>query len=636
MAGPPRIVYLDVDDEITSAAARIRTADSPRVAIVVPPGSRVSTSRINFRLLAREALASGRQLSIVAPDAASRSLAAAAGLDVYRTVGEFETADAEGRADGHPGGGAAAGAAMASAAAAGSSGASGSGPTGAETVPVEGGTPPAGGRPEAGSPSRTAEPGATRAAVAGAAMAGAATGGAGAAGNAGPLAPASGVGASPDDLRPRSNVAGVRSVAPASTGRPVRRILLGGTALVVVALLVVAAVAAYLLLPQATIVVVPKVEPVGPIQTNVTADPSATSVDLTNGIVPAQKVSFPVQANGTFKATGQNVTETKATGTVTFTSQNTLFDVTVPAGTDISTGSGVHFLTAQDVVVPKASFATGPTSVNVGVTALKPGTSGNVPANTITSEPMTLTAALISVNNAQPTSGGTHVVTPKVAQKDVDGAVASLQKQLGDTFKQQMASGTNVPAGLTLFPETGSLGAATMNPDPASLVGQQVAQFTLAASATGTATAVDEAPVTSVAEARLRAEVPAGYDLVPGSISITTGTPTVNGALVTFPTTATASQTKQLDAAQLEAEVRGLPVDQAKEVLGKYGMVTITTWPDWVSSIPTYDFRVELTVQPVPSPAPSSTAPASSPPTSPASSGSSAPQSAAPPSPSPS
>jgi hypothetical protein len=30
------IVYLDVDDEITSAAARIRSSSNPRVALVVP------------------------------------------------------------------------------------------------------------------------------------------------------------------------------------------------------------------------------------------------------------------------------------------------------------------------------------------------------------------------------------------------------------------------------------------------------------------------------------------------------------------------------------------------------------------------------------------------------------------------
>ncbi len=86
------IVYLDAEDEITSAAARIRAAADSRVGLVLPFGSRVATSRINFRLLAREAMSHGRRLDIVAPDASARALAASAGLPVFASVGEYEEA----------------------------------------------------------------------------------------------------------------------------------------------------------------------------------------------------------------------------------------------------------------------------------------------------------------------------------------------------------------------------------------------------------------------------------------------------------------------------------------------------------------------------------------------------------------
>ena len=84
MAG--RIIYLEVDDEITSAAARIRASDSPRIAVVLPYGSRVATSRINFRLLSRDALTHDKRLSIVTGDPATRALAASAGLAVFASV----------------------------------------------------------------------------------------------------------------------------------------------------------------------------------------------------------------------------------------------------------------------------------------------------------------------------------------------------------------------------------------------------------------------------------------------------------------------------------------------------------------------------------------------------------------------
>ncbi|MCJ7711969.1 MAG: hypothetical protein MUQ32_14200, partial [Chloroflexi bacterium] len=86
------IVYLDADDEITSAATRIRSAEATRVGLVLPFGSRVATSRINFRLLAREAQTNGKRLDIVAPETSARALAASAGLPVFASVAEYEAA----------------------------------------------------------------------------------------------------------------------------------------------------------------------------------------------------------------------------------------------------------------------------------------------------------------------------------------------------------------------------------------------------------------------------------------------------------------------------------------------------------------------------------------------------------------
>ncbi len=84
--------YLELDDEITDAVARLRAAKDERVVLVVPPGSRIGTGRINFRLLAREAETRGLGLAVVSGDAQVRTLAASAGLAVYPTVSESEAA----------------------------------------------------------------------------------------------------------------------------------------------------------------------------------------------------------------------------------------------------------------------------------------------------------------------------------------------------------------------------------------------------------------------------------------------------------------------------------------------------------------------------------------------------------------
>ena len=84
------IVYLDVDDEITSAAARIRALTDERIVLVLPLGSRLATSRINFRLLAREAETRGKRIEIVTSDASARALAASAGLPTHLSVAALE------------------------------------------------------------------------------------------------------------------------------------------------------------------------------------------------------------------------------------------------------------------------------------------------------------------------------------------------------------------------------------------------------------------------------------------------------------------------------------------------------------------------------------------------------------------
>ncbi len=84
--------YLDSDDEITDAVARLRGATEERVVFVVPSGSRIATGRINFRLLAREAAGRDLQLAVASPDAQVRAMASSAGVLALSTAAEAEAA----------------------------------------------------------------------------------------------------------------------------------------------------------------------------------------------------------------------------------------------------------------------------------------------------------------------------------------------------------------------------------------------------------------------------------------------------------------------------------------------------------------------------------------------------------------
>jgi hypothetical protein len=149
---------------------------------------------------------------------------------------------------------------------------------------------------------------------------------------------------------------------------------------------------------------------------------------------------------------------------------------------------------------------------------------------------------------------------------------------------------------LKLFPETKALGSATPTVDPATLVGTDATEFELGLNAQGTVIGADAGPVETLAKARIRREVDDGFRLVEESIHATPGTPMVAGTVITFPVTVEALEVRIVDGPSLLSRVRGLGLPQARTVLAAYGEVTITVWPDWVTTIPTLEGRATLTI----------------------------------------
>lgn len=553
------VIYLDVEDEITSAATRIRAAEAGRLALVVPPGSRIATSRMNFRLLAREAGRLGRQLAVVAPDAPSRALAAAAGLDVFASVAEYEA----------------------------SLGSAGVGTPGGRAPVAPSDRPDGGGEPgSVGSATEAAEPpGSTRVWTAVEADAEASR----APSRTGPA----GIG----------REAGRGLPVAAGLGRPRRgRVLALGVGLLAVAL-VVGGVAAYVFLPSATVRVVPRVDPIGPLVLSVVADPSLTAVDVEAGRIPATRVVIPIQVADRFPATGKRVVEAKAKGTVVFTSRNTGAEVEIPAGTQVATASGVVFRTTRRIVVPKATFLPPtPGVAEAPIEALEAGPAGNVPAGAITRVSSVIQARLVNpddpVSNPGPTSGGKREEFPRVSQADVDRALAALAERAETALRDGLADPELVPGGLTVFEATAKLGELSPSVDPATLVGTEAAEFELELTGEGSVLAVDEAPIAGIAEARVRGSVGEGSAFVEGSLQVEVGNPVVEAETVRFPVTASGRQTVVVDAATIRAAIKGRPIEEARRLLARFGEVTIEVWPDWVTTIPSLDARLEVLVGP--------------------------------------
>jgi len=643
------ILYLDVDDEITSAAARIRGATERRVAVVLPSGSRVATSRINFRLLARDALTHEKRLSIVANDAGTRALAASAGLPVFASVSEYEAAQeapsatAAGAgstpdpADAIPdvpvatavpkrrkrGGGAAAagGAAAGAAGAAGAAAAASEGiagetagpeptPFSAEPLPLafdDAATMavPAGELARdldaAPGPSRSAEVGQSRS------------------GRVGPPRPR------PPMARPLAQVTQSAVPAPGPARVPAWRTAwerIGRSSVaIVIAVFALAAlvgsVGAYLVLPTATIVITPREKAIGPLSMTITADPAATAPDAAARVVPAETASVDVDAMRTFPATGKRVEETLARGAVRFRNKDFTSSNTILKGSIVSTQAGIRFRTAATITVPPAKLVglqIFPSTATVKITAVEPGPDGNVEPNTILVIPRGEDPLTLDVTNPDATKGGTRKEFPVVAQKDVTAAVAALTSDLQIAFKARLVDPGLVTDGATVFPDTGVLGTPVPSVDPATLVGKEIATFDLSATASGTVTAVRTDAVQTVAEQRLAGSVEPGYQLVTGSGQVKTDPAVVNAGSVSFPVVATARQVAVLDADRIRAAIRGRSLEEAQTILQGFGQWDLKVWPDWVRTIPTLDARLDVRIaEPPAEAAPASASPAATP-----------------------
>ena len=446
------------------------------MGLVLPSGSRVATSRINFRLLAREAMSHGRRLDIVAPDASARALAASAGLPVFASVGEYEEAlDTEDdEKDARR-------AASRAAAGLGGSAALGAAATGGAAEPSLGNRrmprrPDRGGRPSPGS----ARDASTRRRLGRCPGGGRGLDGTGGDRRRGDLgetdlydAPGA-VGAS----TPRTG-----EPLPVAHGRRRGR-RLGAIAGAVAVLAVIVA-------PSRSAPTCCCRRPRSPsrrgsrrsarVTFNVRADPTTTSVDEEAAVVPAITVTVPVETESSFPATGKRVERTPAKGAVRWTTAIPTRPYTVPSGTVGPDGGRNRVHDRRERCSCRwpcfpgggASPSIDCQSSEVTVTAAQPGPDGNVDAGTIRVVPASHNRNVVRVNNpyarltvARATS------SPGSRRRTSMRRWRKLNDELRTQFAAEVEHPSGVPEGTTPFPATRGPGRADADHlDPASLVG---------------------------------------------------------------------------------------------------------------------------------------------------------------------
>jgi hypothetical protein len=495
--------YLDSEDEITDAVARLRGATEEQVVFVVPTGSRIATGRINFKLLGREAAARDLRLAIASADAQVRAMAVSAGVIAQPTAAEAEAALERGESV-------------------------------PESVPTD-------------------------------------------------AAEATGEAASGD----------IEGTARTRSRRVSRRVLVGVVGVLVVA--TVGVFASLQSLPTAQVTLTPRTATIGPLPLTITALTTVSEPDPETGRLPAVDVPIPLSAEKSYPATGRDVVEARATGTVVLTSPDQPFDQPILAGIRVRTPSGVEFQTTQDVVMPRSAADGGPSQVSVPVEAVAPGDEGNVAPGTITQVP-SLEGQGISVSNPEATSGGRHQETPFVTQDDYEAALADLQSGLMVELAKRLEDPERLPADLTVFTRTAQPGTVEFTPAADKVVDSRAAEFTLSGAVTAHVLAVDERSVDAMARSIVLADLPDGMAVLPGRLSVQTGDGVAEDGGIRFDGTASAVAYQVIDKEAVLKRIAGLPVSQARAILEALGATTVTVWPDFLGDLPSDSNRIRLDV----------------------------------------
>ncbi len=245
-----------------------------------------------------------------------------------------------------------------------------------------------------------------------------------------------------------------------------RVLLVGG----IFALILVGYFVLYRVLPKGSVEVKAETSRV-PVSGSISAALSAKSDDVDKAILQSENKQIQKTLSQDFSATGTKNTGNKATGTMTVTNCDSTDSITLPAGTSFTAGNFVFKSTAA-ATIPGSGFSGGGKvcksdgKATINVTADQAGDTYNLGPRAYT---VSGVSANVTASGAQ-MAGGTTQNVKVVSEEDVNAAkqkIAGLDssevkdeltKQFGDSFVIVDSSFTNSQGQATISPAVGAEG----------------------------------------------------------------------------------------------------------------------------------------------------------------------------------
>ncbi len=341
--------------------------------------------------------------------------------------------------------------------------------------------------------------------------------------------------------------------------------------------------------PRATVLVSAKTND-SSVNVPITVSDTATT-DAAKATVKAIKVTKSEDRQIEFPATGSKNVGDKATGVVTFSTSDAgtaINGVTIPAGTRLTAGSGVVFVTDETVTLSISNYQ----GESVSVTAAEQGAKYNAASGSLSGAPNNVSATL-----DDPTSGGTDkiakVVTAGDVQKAKEGLVEDENKSMEDELKSSLKGAKYIEGSFGV-----SYSAVTTAPDVGAEAPDGVS--TLSAKVTYSLYGVSAAEIGTFLDAYLKKELQDSdnqfvYSNGKDEAEFQDITNTDKGASLTL--VATAKVGPRLSEDQIRKQAlgkKGGDIQEALQTIRGVEDVDVSYFPFWVSSVPNDEKKVTV------------------------------------------
>lgn len=375
------IIYIDVEDDITSIIGKVKKSKQKVVALVPPKRTGILQSAVNMRLLARTAENADKHLIIISNSAALASLAAAADIPIAKNL-QSKPQVVDTSSDNEP-----------------------------EVDVIDGRDIPVGEHADAAGDASAKDT--TDLAI--------------------------------DDIdidgeklssRPMNHSTDSTSAQKQPSKKTIKvpdfgsfrkRLAFGAVGTVLVAVFLYWALA---IAPQATIVLSARTTDQALSVPVTLGQELLTSVD--KATIRSVKLSEKDTRSVDFSATGTKDVGEKARGEVTFSTDSATLiaqNATIPAGTNLISSGGLVFITTSSVTFSLSNFS----GVKAGIVAATSGTKYNGISGSVTGAPSKVSAQI-----TEKTSGGTEKIIKVVSQEDVDKAKEQLAESNKDSIKKKL------------------------------------------------------------------------------------------------------------------------------------------------------------------------------------------------------